>query len=276
MPKHVRLPSSGRLYSTTLLAALALTAGCGGSSAAHHDGGATGADLGHAGGGGSSGGGGSAGGSSGGGDDMADSGGGGDMAVNSADLITQLLNLTSTCTAASTAKYATDEGNPSTIDICKLNGAFFWKSDMDIDCDGQTTTQCNSGTDDSYFNDTSFPQSDGKPLSAAVLPYIVVPLPSSRFDYTKSDIQPGAAVAVIYNGKLSFGVFGDEGPEEIIGEASYAMAKSLGIDDDPNTGGADSGVTFIVFTGQAAVVDPIEDHQKAIDLAQSLATKLVQ
>ncbi len=53
------------------------------------------------------------------------------------------------------------------------------------------------------------------------------------------------------------------------------MAKSLGIDDDPNTGGADSGVTFIVFTGQAAVVDPLERHANAMTLGQTLANKLV-
>ena len=216
-----------RLCAATSIAVLACSVGCGGGSATadrRHDGGTT--DLGH----GSGGGGGNGGGSV---VDMTIGASSGDLATN-ADLVTQLLNLTSTCTAASTAKYATDEGNPATIDICKLTGAFFWKSDMDIDCDGQTTTECNSGTDDSYFDDTSFPQSDGKPLSAAVLPYIVVPLPSTRFDYMKSDIQPGAAAVVIYKGQISYGVFGDEGPDDIIGEASYAMAKSLGIDDDPN------------------------------------------
>jgi glycosyl hydrolase group 75 (putative chitosanase) len=223
------------------------------------------------------------GGGTGGGGDMAGGGGGGggsggDMSVPpvSGDLITQLLELTKSCTAASKAKYATDEGGASNIDICKLNGAFFWKSDFDIDCDGQRTTECNEGTDDAYFNDTSFPQSDGKPLIAAQLPFIVVPLPSNRFDYTKSNIQPGAVAAVIYNGKLSFGVFGDEGPEEIIGEGSYAMAKSLGIDSNPNTGGIESGATFIVFTGTGAVVSPIESHPNAVTLGTSLATKLVQ
>ncbi len=40
---------------------------------------------------------------------------------------------------------------------------------------------------------------------------------------------------------------GDTGPDEIIGEASYATAKALGIDPDPETGGTDSGVTYIVF-----------------------------
>src|SRR5258707_3922068 len=55
----------------------------------------------------------------------------------------QLLGITAHCTVASNGKYATDDGVASTIDVCKLNGAYFWKADMDIDCDGQSTTQCN-------------------------------------------------------------------------------------------------------------------------------------
>ena len=154
------------------------------------------------------------------------------------------------CTAASTAKYSTDDGAPGSVDICRLNGAFFWKSDMDVDCDGQMTTQCSLATDPDFQNQTSFTESNGStPLDAAQLPYVVVPLPSARFDYMASHIQPGALALVLYNGKLTYAVFGDEGPDNIIGEASYATAKSLGIDPDPSTGGIDSGVTFFVFTG---------------------------
>jgi hypothetical protein len=195
----------------------------------------------------------------------------------SPDLVARLLALTSTCTVASNGKYATDDGVAPTIDICKLNGAFFWKADMDIDCDGQTTAECSAQTDPAYQNQTSFTQqADGKPLIASVLPYVVVPLPSTRFDYTKSNIQPGALVIVIYNGQFNFGVFGDEGPDNIIGEASYAMGKSLGVDPDPATGGVDSGVTYIVFTGQSAVVSPIESHAAATALGPGLAATLLK
>ena len=217
-------------------------------------------------------------------DDLADTGdlaGSDDLAgpdlAGPADLTQALLNLAAHCTLASASKYSSDDGSPAAIDICKLNGAFFWNSDMDIDCDGQTTTQCNTTTDPAYQNQTSFTQSDGtKPLDAAQLPYVVVPLPSTRFDYMAQNIQPGALAIVIYNGQLNYGVFGDEGPDNIIGEASYAMAKSLGIDPNPATGGVDSGVTFFVFTGAQAVVSPIEDHTMAAALGQSLARTLIQ
>jgi hypothetical protein len=192
------------------------------------------------------------------------------------NLASELAALTAKCgDVASKGKYATDSGGKSTVEICRLNGAFFWKADMDVDCDGQTTSQCNHSTDPWYQNDTSFHQSDGKPLSAAKLPYVVIPLPSSRFDYRSANIKPGAVVAVLYQGKLSFGVFGDEGPSNIIGESSYAMAKSLGIDPNPDTGGTDSGVTYIAFTGSHAVASPIESHAKAASLGGTLAAQLL-
>ena len=52
------------------------------------------------------------------------------------------------------------------------------------------------------------------------------------------------------------------------------MAASLGIDPDPATGGADTGVTYIVFTGAGAVVSPIEDHAAAVSLGEVLAAQL--
>jgi hypothetical protein len=186
-----------------------------------------------------------------------------------------LLALVASCNKVG-GDYATDSGEKSTISICGLNGAVFWQADMDIDCDGKTTTQCSSKTDSAYQSQTSFQDSKGGELDAAALPYVVVPLPSSRWDYMKAGVKPGAVVAVIYKGQLAFGVFGDEGPEDIIGESSYAMAKSLGIDPDPSTGGTDSGVTYIVFLGATAVAKPIEDHAGAVTLGEKLAADLIK
>src|SRR5206468_3190360 len=121
-----------------------------------------------------------------------------------------------------------------------------------------------------YQSDTSFSQSDGKPLVASRLPYIVIPQQSARFDYEKENIQPGAVAVVIYQGKMAYGVFGDEGPPTIIGESSYAMAKRLGINPDPANGGVDDGVAYFVFTGAAAVVGPIESHDAAVAKGRSM------
>lgn len=189
-----------------------------------------------------------------------------------------LTKLTKTCAQVSNGFYkAKDDSSSATVAICKLTGAFFWVADMDVDCDGKMTTQCNKTADPDYQDETSTTDSMGDPLDAASLPYVVIPLPDSKFSYKAQGIKLGDVVAVIYNGQVAYGVFGDEGPTDIIGEASYAMAKSLGIDPDPKTGGADCcGVTYIVFPGSGAVVSPIEDHAKATALGQQLAATLIQ
>lgn len=171
--------------------------------------------------------------------------------------------------------YATDDGASSTIPVCALQGAVFWRSDMDIDCDGVTTTQCNARTDPSYQSQTSLETSMRTALDAAHTPYVVVPLPRTGFDYNAAGLRLGAAAAVLYNGRLVYAVFGDEGPSNIIGEGSYALAQALGIDPDPATGGVDSGVTFIVFTGASAVLSRPEDPAHAASVGAARAQQLL-
>lgn len=171
--------------------------------------------------------------------------------------------------------YASDSGRAETIEICGLSTAVFWKADLDVDCDGKTTSKCSGSTDPAYQNQTSATDSHGRPLDAAALPYVVVPLPSTRFDYATAGLALGSVVAVIYQDRVEYGVLGDEGPNGIIGEASYAMASALGIDPDPATGGVDAGVTYVAFTGASAVVAPIEDHGAARDLGIARARALL-
>src|SRR5437763_13381616 len=129
----------------------------------------------------------------------------------------QLLAKTSSCHQISNGKYKTDEDvSGRTVAICDANGAVFWKADMDIDCDGQRTTQCNENTDCCFQADTAFHQSNGQPLNAAQLPYVVVPSPSSTWDYRKFGIAGAGVVAVIFNDQVTYAVVGDTGPTDII------------------------------------------------------------
>ena len=84
----------------------------------------------------------------------------------------------------------------------------------------------------------------------------------------------GSVVAVIYKGQVSYGIIGDLGPSSAIGEASYAMAKSLGMDPSPTHGGADGGVTYVAFTGAGARVARKESHDEAVSLGRSKASAL--
>nr|WP_145486273.1 MULTISPECIES: glycoside hydrolase family 75 protein [Streptomyces] len=189
--------------------------------------------------------------------------------VSAADLLGKVKS----CAQISNGKYKTDDETSATVPVCGKNGAVFWKADMDIDCDGQRTTNCNEDRDPWYQDDTAFHQSDGKPLKSESLPYVVVPSTSSIWKYSDYGIKGGGVVAVVYGDKVEYAVVGDTGPTKIIGEASYATAKALGIDPDPATGGADSGVTYILFKNSK--VSPIESHSAAVSLGDQLAQQFI-
>ena len=184
--------------------------------------------------------------------------------------------LLSSCKEVSTGRYKKDsEDSSSTVPICGLENAVFWQADMDIDCDGKESAECNETTDPWFMNETSGNDSSGNPLDSATLPFVVIPLKSTRFDYSKHGLKHGSVVMVIYKGKYEFGVFGDLGPAAIIGEASYAMAKKLGINPDPSVGGTSSGVTYVAFTGTTAVASKLEDHDEAVQIGNARARQLL-
>ncbi|RSN35815.1 hypothetical protein DL990_06480 [Amycolatopsis sp. WAC 01416] len=186
----------------------------------------------------------------------------------------QLLAKTTACKQISNGKYKTDDETGRTIAVCDAGGAVFWKADMDVDCDGQPTARCNKTTDPWFQDGTAYPRSDGKALIADQTPYIVVPSISSTWNFEKSGLKGAGSCAVIYNNKVLYTVIGDTGPKDIIGEASYATAKALGINPDPKNGGVDSGVTYICFKNSK--VSPIENHGKATSVGEGLAAKFVQ
>ncbi|MFC8228307.1 glycoside hydrolase family 75 protein [Streptomyces sp. NPDC057287] len=196
-------------------------------------------------------------------------GGPAEVAVGAAELLAHV----ETCNRISHGMYRTDQGTPADIPVCGTGEAVFWKADMDIDCDGRTTAVCNKKTDPSFQPQTAFQTSAGKHLDAGKLPYIVVPGPGPIWKYAGSGIKGGSVAAVIHGGKVEYAVVGDTGPTGIIGEASYATARALGIDPDPRTGGAASGVTYILFRNSE--VSPIEDHAAAVAEGEALARKFL-
>ncbi len=186
-----------------------------------------------------------------------------------------ILSLTETCIPLEGIdKFKTDESTTTASNqMCQLKGAIWFKADMDIDCDGGSTIICKN--DRSYQSDTSCVTSSGEPLDAAKLPFIVLPQNSNGWRDLDYGIRCGNVAAVIYNGKVEFGIVGDRGPEGVVGEASYAMAERLGVNPDPNSGGTASGVTYIVFTGSNAIARPTEDHDRAVEIGESLLTELI-
>ena len=192
-----------------------------------------------------------------------------------ASLASQLLAKMKSCTKVSSSPYAMNSGGSATVDVCGLTNAVYWHADLDVDCDGKSSTVCNSSTDPWYQSQTAATDSQGGYLDAAALPYVVVPGVSTRWSYKKSGIAMGSVVAVIYDDKVEFGIVGDVGPTGAIGEASYAMAKRLGIDPNPKTGGIGSGVSYLVFTGTSGVVSKKESHAEATSVGAARAKQFL-
>lgn len=194
---------------------------------------------------------------------------GDDGPVRAADLLAAVRQ----CEPISRGRYRLDAGAPPTVDVCGLSDAVFWKADMDIDCDGRPTARCNRRTDPYFTPATAYRQSDGSRLDAERLPYVVLPAASRIWDHRAHGVGGGSVAAIIYRDRLEYAVVGDIGPREIIGEASYAAARRLGIPAHPSTGGVGSGVTYIVFKNSR--IDAIEDHAAAVATGERLARRLV-
>jgi hypothetical protein len=145
---------------------------------------------------------------------------------------------------------------------------------MDIDCDGKRTAQCNENTDCCFQAQTAFTNNAGEPLTASTTPYVVIP---NDFHISGLDTSNGGNVtAIIFNNKLVYTVFGDTGPTDIIGEASYAAAVKLGINPDPKNGGTAGPVTYITFIGSGTRPGNIEDQNETKTLGDKLSAQLVQ
>lgn len=191
------------------------------------------------------------------------------MSPTAAEVLAALAALPSTVAGG---PYATDSGGRADINIMKTStGAYWWKADMDIDTDGQWFPESDNNSD--RQSQTSFTQSDGKPLNSGTLPFIVIPLPSDRFRYRDHGIRGGDSCIVILNGRMVYAVFGDEGPTSIIGEASYAAAKALGVPGIPYGGWDGRDVTYIVFPGSN--VRPIESVADRLAKGEANAAALI-
>src|SRR5450755_3533293 len=212
--------------------------------------------------------------------------------ISGSPVIAQLLALTKNCTTANqipnSHTYKLDNG--MTTSICSLKGgtgnaggAIYYTADMDIDCDGITTAHCpgtGADMDCCYQDQTSFhgPNSmsnkDGTSLASENTPYVVIPQ-DVKFPGLDQN-NGGNIIAVIYDNQLEFGVFGDQGPSDIIGEASVRTANGLGIPASPATGGVGGGVTYIVFVGTGSTPADMENIPQIQSLGATLTESLLQ
>lgn len=116
-----------------------------------------------------------------------------------------------------------------------------FKAGMAIDTDGTGS----SHGDRWHQNQTSMQLANGRSLNADSTPYIVLPPQLAK----QLGAKPGDLALVRYKGKVSPAIFGDVGPRNKLGEGSTRLAKNLGINSNPNTGGIDGGVEYQIFPG---------------------------
>jgi hypothetical protein len=180
-----------------------------------------------------------------------------------------LAKLGAHCAAVTKKPLRPEDGAPRSVPVCGMNGAVYAKTGLLVDCDGQRTARCNEKTDCCFQDDTAFHQSDGQPLNAAKLPYIVLPRDSANWRWSKEGIDGASVAAVIYDHRLTYAVVGDTDVPDKVPQGSYATAKALGMNPDPKNGGVDSGVTYIVFFN--ATADPIESHASAVSVGEKAA-----
>ena len=161
---------------------------------------------------------------------------------------------------------------PKNISMFSLTNATFWTADMDIDCDGRITAACNKKTDPDFQNQLSC----GEDIAADVTPYFVIP-GGAPANAAKRDIKMGQVGAIIYKNRVVYAVFLDTGPKTLIGEASCATAKLLGVNPDPRVGGTDGPVAYIVFAGESGRLkrEDYADHAKAIEVGVKRAKELL-
>lgn len=83
-------------------------------------------------------------------------------------------------------------------------------------------------------------------VDAASVPYVV--LPPEGLKHAK--LGDFATILNLKNGKVAGGIVADESaPGLPMGEGSMALARMLGIDPNPRTGGVEKGVAYVIYPG---------------------------
>ena len=162
-------------------------------------------------------------------------------------------------------------------------GVYAYTSSMAIDDDGS-----DPDPDPDHQGDTTFHDSDGKALAAHHVPYFVLgddcwdrKNPCPHFFYKEHGMSGRQFALMFYKGKVIGAIFGDtqtannqttsDNDSRELGEASTKAAQLLGIPSSGTTGGVDNGVTVVMFSGKAWVVNGSNSQLNAN--AQALVQK---
>jgi len=159
-------------------------------------------------------------------------------------------------------------------------GALFMDSALQTDADGSPRYREIDPETGQAETSLSFDGEEGQRqwVDAEKVPYVVLPL---HF-YRNMGIQLGDVAAVIWQGRVEYAVFADEGPDHLMGEGSIALHERLGFDpwEERNgtrqiVNGMDDGVVVIVFPNSAPKdLTPENINDKVAEIARTKFAEL--
>ncbi len=141
-----------------------------------------------------------------------------------------------------------------TLPVVELNGRRFrpvgFESGMAIDADGAGDAHRGDGSGQSSTSLAwSHRRGHERYLDPTVTPFVALPI---GFERDHPGVRLGDIVAVQRDGRTAYAIYGDRGPRDQLGEGSIALGRLLGLTSaqlDPNRGGVERGVTYVVFPG---------------------------
>lgn len=137
--------------------------------------------------------------------------------------------------------------------MCRLPGAMFFVSDLDLDTDGKTLPGV--VYDKHHGKAVSY---GGSSVDSNVTPYFALPMGFAA----QHGIRPYDIAAVLYKGKVEYAQYLDNGPSSKIGEGSISLHRAFGferlVDNRIIDVGIPGGVITVVFSGsgQGKVLTP--------------------
>ncbi|MEO5730105.1 MAG: glycoside hydrolase family 75 protein [Byssovorax sp.] len=97
------------------------------------------------------------------------------------------------------------------------------------------------------LEDTKKPVKDPRRyVDSTKVAYIALPAGAKEWGAKLGDF---AAIIDAKSGRIAFAIFADIGPKDTLGEGSIALASALNLPSDPRAGGADSGISYVLFPG---------------------------
>ena len=150
------------------------------------------------------------------------------------------------------------------IDIISYDGIIAFTSVARSCDDGILTPEQRARRSDTHLDTLA----NGWKINPYDIPYVVLPLGDQSF--SEFDVKLGDVIAVIYGGKVVYGLFVDRGPAYRLGEVSMRIQQELFGNSNPKIGHDDYDVIYVVFPGSGG----LNQSEATYDAIQEIGQRL--